>query len=184
MLWHRKLTNLITWTTALSNSMKLWAMPCWATQDGQVMVQRVLTKHGPLEKEMASHSSILAWRIPWTEESGGLQSVESQRVGHDRVTITHWWSILLGSRATTLHLPAQVIRSPTALCTGSSHTGYRSQGGQKQPCPSNTGDLCSDHWLLFLIIQVWTKRQTATVVTPPPPGASPSSSSWSDCQGP
>ena len=35
----------------------------------------------PLEKEMATHSSILAWRIPWTEEPGGPQSVESQRVG-------------------------------------------------------------------------------------------------------
>ena len=37
----------------------------------------------PLEKEMASHSSVLAWEIPWTEESGGLQSVGSQRVEHD-----------------------------------------------------------------------------------------------------
>ena len=37
----------------------------------------------PLEKEMATHSSILAWRVPWTEESGGLQSTGSQRVGHD-----------------------------------------------------------------------------------------------------
>ena len=37
----------------------------------------------PLEKEMATHSSILAWRISWTEESGGLQSMGSQRVGHD-----------------------------------------------------------------------------------------------------
>ena len=36
-----------------------------------------------LEKGMASHSSILAWRIPWTEEPGGLQSMGSQRVGHD-----------------------------------------------------------------------------------------------------
>ena len=33
---------------------------------------------------MATHSSILSWRIPWTEEPGGLQSIESQRVGHDR----------------------------------------------------------------------------------------------------
>ena len=40
----------------------------------------------PLEKEMATHSSILAWRIPWTEEPGGLQSTGSQRVGHDRAT--------------------------------------------------------------------------------------------------
>ena len=37
----------------------------------------------PLEKEMATHSSILAWRIPWTEEPGGLQSTGSQRVRHD-----------------------------------------------------------------------------------------------------
>ena len=37
----------------------------------------------PLEKEMATHSSILAWRIPWTEEPGGLQSMGSQRVRHD-----------------------------------------------------------------------------------------------------
>ena len=37
----------------------------------------------PLEKEMAIHSSILAWRIPWIEEPGGLQSTGSQRVRHD-----------------------------------------------------------------------------------------------------
>ena len=37
----------------------------------------------PLEKGMAIHSSILAWRIPWTEEPGGLQSLESQKVGHN-----------------------------------------------------------------------------------------------------
>ena len=37
----------------------------------------------PLEKEMAAHSSILAWRIPWMEEPGGLQSMGSQRVGHN-----------------------------------------------------------------------------------------------------
>ena len=37
----------------------------------------------PLEKEMATHSSILAWRIPLTEEPGGLQSMGSQRVGHN-----------------------------------------------------------------------------------------------------
>ena len=36
----------------------------------------------PLEEGMATHSSILAWRIPWTEEPGGLQSMGSQRVGH------------------------------------------------------------------------------------------------------
>ena len=43
---------------------------------------RSLGRKDPLEKEMATHSSILAWRIPWTEEPGGLQSMGSQRVGH------------------------------------------------------------------------------------------------------
>ena len=43
----------------------------------------------PLEKQMAIHSSILAWEIPWTEEPGRVQSMGSQRVGHDRGTNTH-----------------------------------------------------------------------------------------------
>ena len=42
---------------------------------------------------MAAHSSILAWRVPWTEEPFGLQSMESQRVGHDLVTDTHMVAI-------------------------------------------------------------------------------------------
>ena len=42
-----------------------------------------LGQEDPLEKEMADHSSILAWEIPWTEEPGRLQSMESQRVGHN-----------------------------------------------------------------------------------------------------
>ena len=51
---------------------------------------RSLGQEDPLEKEMATHSSILAWRIPWTEEPGGLQSTGSQRVGHDWATsLTH-----------------------------------------------------------------------------------------------
>ena len=45
-----------------------------------------LGRDDPLEEEMATHSSILAWKIPWTEEPGGLQSVGSQRVGHDLAT--------------------------------------------------------------------------------------------------
>ena len=51
----------------------------------ETWVQSLGWEH-PLEKEMATHSSILAWRIPWTEEPGGLQSVGLQRVGHDWVT--------------------------------------------------------------------------------------------------
>ena len=70
----RKLTNLITWTTALSNSMKLWAMPCRATQDGWVTVESS-DKCGPLEKGMANNFSILALRTPWTVW-------KSKKIGH------------------------------------------------------------------------------------------------------
>ena len=51
--------------------------PMRETQD------RSLGWEDPLEKEMATHSSTLAWKIPWTEKPGRLQSVGSQRVGHD-----------------------------------------------------------------------------------------------------
>ena len=44
---------------------------------------RPLGREDPLEKEMVTHSSILAWRIPWTEKPGRLQSTGSQRVGHN-----------------------------------------------------------------------------------------------------
>ena len=44
---------------------------------------RSLGREDPLEKEIATHSSTLAWKIPWTEEPGRLQSMGSRRVGHD-----------------------------------------------------------------------------------------------------
>ena len=68
----------------------------WAVREGSLVAQRVkhlpamretrvrsLGREDPLKKEMATHSSILAWIIPWTEEPGGLQSMALQRVGHD-----------------------------------------------------------------------------------------------------
>ena len=43
----------------------------------------ILGQEDPLEEGTATHSSILAWRIPWTQEPGGLQPIGSQRIGHD-----------------------------------------------------------------------------------------------------
>ena len=51
-----------------------------AMQETQV---QSLGREDPLEKDLATHSRILAWKIPWTEEPGGLQSMGSQRIGHD-----------------------------------------------------------------------------------------------------
>ena len=54
-----------------------------AIQETQEMWVRSLGQQDPLEEEMATHSSILAWKIPWTEEPDELQSMGLQRVGHD-----------------------------------------------------------------------------------------------------
>ena len=54
-----------------------------AVQETQETWIRSLGQEDPLEEGMATHSTTLAWRIPWTEELDGLQSVESQRVRHD-----------------------------------------------------------------------------------------------------
>ena len=54
---------------------------------------RYLNQEDPLEKEMATHSSILAWEVPWIEEPGGIQSMASQRVGHNSETSTQSGSI-------------------------------------------------------------------------------------------
>ena len=48
-----------------------------------------LGREDPLEKAMATHSSILAWKTPWTEKTGRLQSMGSQRVGHNWATLLH-----------------------------------------------------------------------------------------------
>ena len=61
----------------------------WETQ------VRSLGQEDPLEKEMTTHCNILAWRIPWTEEPGGLQSTGSQRVRHDWATILSFFLLFL-----------------------------------------------------------------------------------------
>ena len=75
-----------------------------------------------LEKEMTTHSSTLAWKIPWTEEPGGLQSMRSQRVGHDWATSLHSLRLLH-----TLSLEKEMEPTPVFL-SGESH-GWRSLVG-------------------------------------------------------
>ena len=69
---------------------------------------RSLGWEDPLEKEMATHSRILAWWIPWTEEPGGLPSTGSQRVGHNWVTSLHFTVAL----AVPLHLDLKPFLPP------------------------------------------------------------------------
>ena len=70
-----------------------------------------LGREDPLEKEMATHSSILAWKIPWTEEPGRLQSMGSQRVGQDWATF-----FLLLSTPASQHTHTHTVHAqPTHL---------------------------------------------------------------------
>jgi len=70
------LSTLFNWASLIAQLVK-------SLSEVQETLVPFLGWEDPLEKGMATHSSILAWRIPWTEEPGGLQSMGSHRVGHD-----------------------------------------------------------------------------------------------------
>ena len=91
-----------------------------------------LGREDPLEKKMATHSSILVWRIPWTEDPGGLQLMGSQRVGHDWATNTFtssdWKHPPLPSFILSSTFPSVQILSPSSDITslfGSSRPSLR-----------------------------------------------------------
>ena len=63
--------------------LSIWVLSLFLLASLARCLSILFTLSRSLEKEMATHSSILAWRIPWTKEPGGLQSMGSQRVGHD-----------------------------------------------------------------------------------------------------
>ena len=81
------------WTSLVAQTVKRLS----TVQETRV---RSLGREDPLEKEMAIHFSTIAWNIPWTEKPGRLQSIRSQRVGHDWVTsITHSKSLQMVTEA-------------------------------------------------------------------------------------
>ena len=97
---------------------------------------RSLGLEEPLEKEMATHSSILAWRIPWTEEPGGLQSMESQKSRtrlSDQTTATFFFyrykkkATLTHSAITTLEIKS--LLSPSVFISCFSKIMVESHGG-------------------------------------------------------
>ena len=108
-VWLKRNRSSLTFVLDISKSSEIIYKRCilfWASLVAQTVkhlptVQetrvRSLGREVPLEKEMATHSSILAWRIPWAEEPCRLQSMELQRVGHDWATSLHFTSyIVLG----------------------------------------------------------------------------------------
>ena len=83
------LTHLLIYVTCLSHWHLTWQLVAQMVKNLPEMQEtwvQSLGQKDPLEKRMATHSSILAWRTPWTEEPGGLQPVGLQRAGHNRET--------------------------------------------------------------------------------------------------
>ena len=90
----------LTWTSLASlEAQMVKNLP--AAQETRV---RSLGQEDPLEKVLATHSSILAWRIPWTEEPDGLQSMGSHRVGHDWATNTFFFTYFSAWTISFYHL--------------------------------------------------------------------------------
>ena len=103
---------------------------------------RSLGREDPLEKEMATHSSILAWRIPWAEEPGGLQSMGSQRVRHDWATSFHFTSLQRLKKAVPKNWCLQTVvleKTPESLLDGKEIKPVNLKGNQPWILVGRTG---------------------------------------------
>ena len=112
----------------------------------EISVQSVGQEY-PLEEGVTTHSSILGWRIPWTEESGGLQSLESQRLGHNWSNLTHMRALEKGRSLYSAHIIRfflQNVKSVTSEIWGSTTTIIALYG-------LRIGSL-SSIWIIFLVV--------------------------------
>jgi len=122
---HYRISVLIPNVGATSVAQTVKNLPAvWETQETWA---RSLGQEDPLEKEVATHSSILAWRIPWTEEPGGLQSMESHRARHDWATHTHTHTLSL-SLSLSPSLPVSPSFLPPMIILERSLLGFSSWG--------------------------------------------------------
>ena len=111
----------------------------------------------PLGKEMETHSIILAWRIPWTKEPGGLQPVGSQRGGHDWVTHTHRRLWLLHRSLLGLH--GRYVSSGWLILCSLQWVTLKGEISTL-PGPSNKRYLCSNHRYWFSGLSCKMRKHT------------------------
>ena len=100
----------------------------------------------PLEDGMATHSSILAWRIQWTEEPGGLQSTGSQKAGHDWVTNTHAHNIVVTSLFSDDFWNSPYHIAVRKVTTDIFHRNLYLSGFKVNPLKSNLCYCSRHHW--------------------------------------
>ena len=122
---------------------------------------RSLGREDPLEKEMATHSSTLAWRIPWTEKPGRLQSTGSQRVGHDWATslhLTHFNTATFETLCTALTQGLDDMENRVEKVS-LSLSQNRSLSHLFQPCELRD----KSNWLALMEITFWLEKQETNV---------------------
>ena len=135
----------MTWASQVAQ----WKRICLPMKEMQEMQVRLLGQEDPLEKEKATHSSIFAWEIPWTEDPGGLQSMESQRVRHD-------WARM----HTCMHALWPSLESPTTYLLPYSlgwigHTPANFKGSEDREYPQIRGRDIRSPWPLdFAFVQL------------------------------
>ena len=122
-----------------------------AMQERQEMWVRSLSQEDALEKEMTTHSSILAWRIPRSEEPGRLQSMGLQRVGHD-------WATKHACTYTCSHTHVWHMYIHTQLCIQCTR--------QNVEWPFYFSSICSPYWISTLCVCVQSLRRVRLSVTP------------------
>ena len=102
------------WVTTASwlSGSRIW-LPMQKRQETQVWL---LDWEDPLEEEMATHSSVIVWKTPWTEKPGGLQSMGSQRVGQDWACTRVWYPVVQYQRLSVKQ--TLVLPRPKSCCKG------------------------------------------------------------------
>ena len=146
--------NQVPWTSLVAQMVKRLS----TMQEAQV---RSLVHEDPLEKEMAIHSSTIAWKIPWTEEPGRLESMGSQRVGHDWVTSLfrfhfslYHYTVELGNRFNGLDLIEYLMNYGMWFVTL-----YRRQGSRPSTTTTTKKWKKKAKWLSEEALQIAMKRR-------------------------
>ena len=124
------------------------------------MLEITLGQEDPLEKEMATHSSILVCKIPWTEEPGRVQSMGSQRVGQDRTTehthsLCHWLAVPLAAAA------QWQVSAGVTMCTTHCYylNGTHTYGGEPPCiflCRSRASRILTSAARVFWFLEIWS----------------------------
>ena len=123
-----------------------------------------LGREDPLEKGMATHYSILAWRIPWTEEPGGVQSMGSHRVGHNRAANTNTIPVYTYWSKAAQSCPTLCNHRDCSLPGSSIHGIFQARVLEWVAISFSLESLNLEHWKQHMLAGMWSKRNAHTLL--------------------